>query len=189
MPTLEDLENINKTTEALEPKIAAAMRVIFLLTEQDSQYMNDYICVAADLEPELSDTVRDILRPYNLVDKNGHIPKDIKQAIQNAIKTRHLEVRKDGHKTRCTICGGPHQTENHHIWASQHEDTRAKDPAAELEKYADILNAFKSGGLSAAEKILNDMNMTMNHKTCFCGSSNHSSVDHLRQLVDQESEI
>lgn len=185
MPTLDELQRIAAFTNALEPEIAAALRVIFLLTEHDSQYMNDYIAVAVGAEAELSDTVRDILCPYHLVGEDGSIPVGICQAICRAVDMQYLEVRKDGHKIRCATCGGPHQTEDHHDWVYASEDMISEDLEADLEKYPDIVEAFKSGGFVAVERVLRDKKITMNHNRCFCGSSAHSSVDHLRWLVDQ----
>ncbi len=189
MPTLDELQKISDVTGALDPKISAAMRVIFLLTEQDSQYMNDYIAVAVGLKPELSDTVRAILYPYHLVDDGGSIPLEIRQAVCRAVDMRYLEVRDNSHKIRCSRCGGPHKTESHHYWFSKAKYIFSDDVYSDLARYAFVLDAFKRGGMVAVDHVLYDAGFEMNHNSCFCGSSEHSRVAHLRWLIDVEHEL
>tara|TARA_B100001989_G_C24550561_1_gene474268 strand:- start:3841 stop:4410 length:570 start_codon:yes stop_codon:yes gene_type:complete len=187
MPTLDELQKIAVVAGEFDPKVASAMQVIFLLTEQDNQYMADYIAVAVGLESKLSDTVRDILYPYHLVDRDGNIPAEICSAVQKAVDLKYLEVRKDGHKIRCETCGGPHQTADHYIWSSQPNDVFTGALPAELEQYSKVLEAFKKGGESAAEAALNETGLSMNHNVCFCGSSSHSGIVHLRWLADEQN--
>tara|TARA_R110002095_G_scaffold116994_2_gene102059 strand:+ start:3958 stop:4527 length:570 start_codon:yes stop_codon:yes gene_type:complete len=189
MPTLDELQKITRVTAPLEPKTAAAMRLIFLLTEQQSGDMNRYIAAALRPDALIPPSVAKVLQSYNLVDSDGKIPDQLKAAIQNAVETNHLTLKPESHKIQCQICAGPHTTKRHNAWVEKPEEMAPEEIASELEKYTDVLNALKSGGLSAAEKSLNDIGLTMNAAACFCGTPNHTGVDHLRWLADKETEI
>ncbi len=90
---------------------------------------------------------------------------------------------------KCKKCGGPHATHTHYKWVEMPLEMPAEDILAELEKYADILNAMKTGGITAAEKALKKANMNDKKAHCFCGTPNHTNADHLRWLLDKESEL
>jgi len=189
MPNLDELEKITKITNALDPKTAAAMRIIFLLTEHHNENMSDYIATAMRDNAKISPAIAEVFSPYHLVNEDGEIPHELKTAIRNAVKTHYLSVEPEIHKTQCEICGGPHTTKQHNIWAETPKEMPPEEIKTELEKYGCILEALKSGGLNAAEKELNDMGLTMNTDTCFCGTANHTGADHLRWLADKENEL
>lgn len=189
MPNLDELEKISKITRPLEPKVAAAMRILFLLTEHHNENINHYIAAAMRSNITIPPNITKVLLPYNLVNENGEIPKQLKTAIRNAVKTNYLTVEPQNPEIKCEICGGPHATEDHNIWAEIPKEMPSEEIATELKKYASVLNALKIGGLNAAEKELNEMGLTMNKESCFCGATNHTSADHLRWLIDKEGEL
>ena len=94
----------------------------------------------------------------------------------------------DAEKSKCEVCGGPHQTSAHFKWVEKPEGMTKEEITAELKTYAKPLKAMQEGGMAAAEKALNEMNLRMNGETCFCGTPNHTSADHLRWLADKQSE-
>lgn len=89
---------------------------------------------------------------------------------------------------RCEICQGPHPTKSHNAWTEMPKEMTRQEITAELEKYAPILQAMKTGGMDGAEKALGQIGMAMNGATCFCGTPNHTGADHLRWLADKETE-
>lgn len=188
MPTLDELDRITRFTQSLQPEIADAMRVIFLLTERDNEYMGDYIAVAVGLQTELSPVVRNVLKPYHLFDESDGIPDGISQAVRQAVDQRYLEVREHHHQIRCSVCGGPHQTDKHGDWSSPLACTSIDDITKDLKFYKSVIDAFKEGGMVAAEGAICDMGLKMNHDICFCGSSDHSGEAHLRLLLDEQSD-
>lgn len=88
----------------------------------------------------------------------------------------------------CTICGGPHPTHTHYKWVEMPLEMPKEEIKAELERYAEILNIMKNGGIIAAERALKEKNMNIK-KCCFCGTPNHTYADHLRWLLDKENEL
>ena len=92
-------------------------------------------------------------------------------------------------KPKCEICDGPHQTSAHFDWVEKPEGVTSAQISLELKKYSKPLKAMQSGGIEEAEKAFNDMGLTMKVGTCFCGTSNHTGADHLRWLLDKQSEL
>ncbi|MCB1784224.1 MAG: hypothetical protein KDI13_09535 [Alphaproteobacteria bacterium] len=95
----------------------------------------------------------------------------------------------EAEKPECNICHGPHATKSHNAWIEMPREMAQAEIAAELVKYRGFLQAMKTGGIREAEKEILKAGLSLNGRACFCGTKNHTSVDHLRWLADKETEI
>lgn len=100
-----------------------------------------------------------------------------------------MHLMSDTHKPKCDICNGPHNTKTHSNWVEKSDGMTREKILNELKKYGKAVEAMQSGGLNAAEIALNDIGLTMHAGTCFCGTPNHTSADHLRWLADKKTEL
>ncbi len=93
MPTAIEMSEINRVTSVMDPRTAAAMRVLFIITEFQNEETDHYISTALQENGTVKETIAKELRQYDLVAQDGTIPESIKIAIKHAVETQHLEVK------------------------------------------------------------------------------------------------
>ncbi|MCB1784557.1 MAG: hypothetical protein KDI13_11270 [Alphaproteobacteria bacterium] len=93
MPTAAEMQEINRVTSNLDPKTAAAMRILFIITEFRNEEADIYINTALQKNGKVPPRIARELMQYNLVSKDRTIPLPLQAAIKSAIKTSHLAVK------------------------------------------------------------------------------------------------
>ena len=94
MPTSAQWAEIERVTANLDPATAHAMRTLFVITEHENiPEANDLIIAALQEKGKVPEKAVKTLAGYKLVDTDGTISKALKTAIQDAVKTHHLEIK------------------------------------------------------------------------------------------------
>ena len=94
MPSFAEMEEIKRVTANMDPRTAAAMRDLFLITEVGHNAAATELIAACALHTHtVSPRTTGMLELFDLVNHDGTIRGTVRFAVRQAIRSHHLELR------------------------------------------------------------------------------------------------